>query len=421
MNYTNRNFGEGDIMSRTHEQFVNELKLMNPSVKVLGTYTKANEPVEVECLKCYRIWNPRAYSLLQGKGCAHCSALRGARNNTGKTKRKTQIEFIQEVQNVNPDIIVQGPYESNKSLIRFKCKRCGNTWDAKAYSVLQGHGCPRCAKSGTSFMEQYIYYSFLKSLGDGSVLSRDRNIIGMELDIVIPEYKIAIEPGNWGLHKKNIKRDAEKRKRCQDKGIRLITIYDKFDGEEVPFSNDCYIFQDDLNKAGHDIILNLVYSLFELLNIQKRFTSTEVQEIEDWSYKHAKSMLHEDFVERMKTIHPDIKVLGEYVNSSKKIQVRCMKCDYVWDGVPANMLSGDGCRKCGTIKAHESFVRNRDDFIKELFEKNPDVEVIGNYVGRHKPIRARCKICGLEWNPIAGSLLRGSSHKGSKGIHKNMK
>lgn len=408
-------------MARTHEQFVNELKLINPSINVIGRYTKAVEPVEVECLNCHRIWSPKAYILLQGKGCAHCSALRGAQNNTGKTKRKTQTEFIQEVQSVNPDIIVQGQYESNKSVIRFICKRCGNTWDAKAYSVLQGHGCPRCAKSGTSFMEQYIYYCFLKTLGDGSVLSRDRNTIGMELDIVIPEYKIAIEPGNWGLHKKNIKRDIEKRKRCQDKGIRLITIYDKFDEEAAPFPNDCYVFRDDLNKASHEVILDLVYSLFELLNIQKRFTSAEIQDIEEWSYAHAKAMLHKDFVERMRLIHPDIKVIGEYVNSNKRIQVQCLKCGYVWDGVPANMLSGDGCRKCGTIKAHESFVRNMDDFIKELSEKNPNVEVLGEYVGRHKPIRVRCKICGLEWNPVAGSLLRGSSHKGAKGMHKNKK
>ena len=408
-------------MARTHEQFVSKLKIINPSIKVLGIYTKAIDTVDVECLNCHRIWSPKAYSLIQGKGCAHCSAVRGAQNNKGKTKRKTQTEFIQEIQSVNPDIIVQGQYESNKSVISFKCARCGNMWDAKAYSALQGHGCPRCAKSGTSFMEQYIYYSFRKTLGDDSVLSRDRSIVGMELDIVIPKYKVAIEPGNWGLHKKNIARDTEKRNRCLDKGLRLITIYDKFDAEKVPFPNDCYVFQEDLNKADHNIILNLVYSLFDLLNISKRFTDAEIQEIEDWSYEHAKSLLHEEFVERMKLIHPDIKVLGEYLNSNKRVQVRCVKCDYEWSGVPANMLSGDGCRKCGTIKAHEHFVRNMEDYIKELSEKNPDVEIIGEYAGRHKPIRARCKICGLEWNPIAGSLLRGSNHKGAKGIHKNIK
>lgn len=405
-------------MLHTHEQYVNKLKKINPSIKVLGTYTKAVEPIEVTCLKCHHIWSPRAYSLSQGRSCPHCANMNRAQNTAGKTKRKSQIEFVQEVRNLNPDIVVQGVYESNKSVIRFNCRRCGNTWDAKAYSVLQGHGCPRCAKSGTSFMEQYIYYSFCKVLGNESVLSRDRNTIGMELDIVIPEYKIAIEPGNWRLHKKNFKRDVEKRNRCQDKEIRLITIYDKFNGGKAPFPNDCYIFEEDLNKASHDIILNLVYEIFDLLNIQKRFTSAEIMEIEEWSYEHAKSMLHEDFVERMKKIHPNIKVLGKYVNSNKRIEVQCIKCDYVWDAVPANMLSGDGCRKCGTIKAHVSFIRDMDDFIKELSEKNPDVEVVGEYVGRHKPIQARCKICGLEWNPIAKSLLRGSSHKGAKGIHK---
>ena len=122
----------------------------------------------------------------------------------------------------------------------------------------------------------------------------------------------------------------------------------------------------------------------------------------------------------MKVVHPNIKILGQYVNSSKQIQVQCMVCNYVWNGVPSNMLAGDGCRKCGTIKAHKSFVKSTDDFIKELSEKNPNVEILGEYCGRHKPIRSKCRICGFEWNPIAGSLLRGCNHKGSKGMHKNI-
>ena len=91
-------------MAYTHEQFVNKLKSINPSVKVVGTYTKAVESVTVECLKCHRIWSPKAYSLLSGKGCSHCSALRGAQNNTGKTGLKTHESFLTEMATVNPDI-----------------------------------------------------------------------------------------------------------------------------------------------------------------------------------------------------------------------------------------------------------------------------------------------------------------------------
>ena len=161
--------------------------------------------------------------------------------------------------------------------------------------------------------------------------------------------------------------------------------------------------------------------MFDLFNIQKRFSIDEIQEIEKFAYEHSKSMVHADFLNRMKIIQPNIKILGEYVNSSKRIQVQCIKCGYIWYGVPSNMLSGDGCRKCGTIEAHKHFVRDSDSYIKELSEKNPNIKVLGKYLGRHNHILVKCKICGFEWSPIAGSLLRGCSHKGAKKIHKNIK
>ena len=55
-------------------------------------------------------------------------------------------------------------------------------------------------------MEQFIRLSFINALSEKDVISRDRKLIGMEIDILIPKLRIAIEPGNWFLHKKSIKR-----------------------------------------------------------------------------------------------------------------------------------------------------------------------------------------------------------------------
>lgn len=68
-------------------------------------------------------------------------------------------------------------------------------------------------------------------------------------------------------------------------------------------------------------------------------------------------MVHEIFIERLKVVRPDIEVLGRYKNANVSLLVKCKKCGYEWNGIPANMLSGDGCRKCGTKKAHERFVK----------------------------------------------------------------
>ena len=95
-------------MAITPEQFCNEMKIIHPDIEVIGLYTKAVEPVLVRCLTCGNEWTPRAYSLLSGKGCPHCSAKRGAKNNKGKTGLKDQEIFIAQMQEKHPKVKVIG-------------------------------------------------------------------------------------------------------------------------------------------------------------------------------------------------------------------------------------------------------------------------------------------------------------------------
>ena len=408
-------------MSRTHNEFVSIVAKINPTIEIVGEYINAHERIAVKCKKCGFEWNPKAYSLTQGKSCKHCSAKKGAENNKGKTGLKTSDGFLNEMLAVDSTIKIVGEYVNTHTDIECLCSVCNNIWKAKPYSLLQGHGCPRCAKSGTSFMEQFIKISFEKALGTDSVVSRDRKLIGMELDIYIPSLNLAIEPGNWYLHKKSLKRDKQKRDRCNEIGVRLITVYDKFPlNTDKPFADDCYVFNDDLNKADHSIITNLVVELFEIVSIQYDFNNELWAEIETLAYKNSKAKNHSDFVESMRAIHPDIEVLGEYFNSNKRVLVRCSVCGNEWNGVPSNMLAGDGCKKCGVKLAHSKFIKEQELFNQEVENVNPDIEIIGEYTGRHNTIKARCKVCGFEWNPRASSLLRGSNHKGWKTIHKNI-
>lgn len=197
-------------MARTHEQFLLEMEKLHPHISVIGIYTKAVNRVKVKCEICGKIWSPKAYSLLQGKRCPHCSAVEGAKKNRGKTGLKSNSTFRNQLNEVDNSINVIGDYVNTHTCIKCKCKRCGHEWEAKPYSLLQGHGCPRCTKSGTSFMEQLILNCFIEVLGEDKVRSRDKKMIGMELDIFIPNLSFAIEPGNWNLHKNSIERDRKK-------------------------------------------------------------------------------------------------------------------------------------------------------------------------------------------------------------------
>lgn len=407
-------------MAKTHQQFVNEIKQINPNIEIVGIYTRAVDRIHVRCKRCGLFWEPKAYSLSQGKGCPHCSKIIGAAKSKGSTGTKGIDAFKRQLALLNDSIEINGEYKNNKTKVECRCKRCGYVWYARPNSLLLNHGCPRCMKSGTSFMEQFILLSMRKVFGDREVISRDKQLIGMELDIYIPQKAVAIEPGNWFLHKRNLQRDITKRDKCKEKGVALFTIYDQFhdDPSNLPFTDNCYCYEGDYNRSDHAIIKELVIQLLEQMECTYSFTEDDWRNIEEQAYNNSLSVTTAAFKKRLSTVNKDIDVLGEYKNANIRIGVRCKKCGYEWNGVPANLLAGDGCKKCGVKKAHEKFLVGKDEYIKRLSSINPDIEVLGEYVGGHSRIHVRCRICGYEWDPVAKSLYRGSSHKGAKGAHR---
>lgn len=391
----------------TPESYAKELYKKNPNIQLLSDFTKSTEPIIVKCKNCGHIWQPKAYALLQGRGCSKCAHYIGVQNNHGKTGRKNTKTFIENLSGIDSTIEVVGEYINTHTNINCKCSRCNHIWSAKPYSLLQGHGCPRCAKSGTSFMEQLLLLSFREAIGNENVLHRDKSCIGMELDIVVPMFMLAVEPGNWFLHKKSLNKDTKKRQLCREKGFRLITIYDKYPKDiEPPFSEDCYVYNDDLNKIDHSIIHELIYCLLNECGITKQFSDEKWDYLETAAYANSKSLTHDGFVKRLLTIRPDIEVIGKYENSNRRIEVKCRNCGFSWCGIPASLLEGDGCRKCGAKKRGKASMKKQEEFEKELRSYIPSIKVIGEYNGRHKPIRIQCLKCGFIWNPTPGSLLR---------------
>ena len=115
-------------------------------------------------------------------------------------------------------------------MYKFKHIKCGNTFKAN----LTNGKMPRCPKcypiiAGTSKGEQEIL-SFIISFGI-KTKQHDRTILnGKELDIYIPEYKIAIEYNGLYWHSENQGKDKKyhlhKTELCESKGIQLIHIFE---------------------------------------------------------------------------------------------------------------------------------------------------------------------------------------------------
>ena len=113
-----------------------------------------------------------------------------------------------------------------------------------------------------------------------------------------------------------------------------------------------------------------------------------------------------DFEEKQPENFKNIEILGEYINNRTKIKCRCMIDGHEWEARPYDLLKGCGCPECRKERLSKLYAKTHDQFMKEMKEINPDIEILGEYVNNHTKIKCRCLIDGYEWDATPDHLLR---------------
>lgn len=109
---------------------------------------------------------------------------------------------------------------------------------------------------------------------------------------------------------------------------------------------------------------------------------------------------HQEFINKLALINPNLEVLGEYINARTKIKCRCKIDDYIWDVVPSSLLKGLGCPKCA-----RNYRKTHDDFIKEMSNINPNIRITSLYINDRTKVKCECLIDGHIWEATPRSLL----------------
>ena len=126
-------------------------------------------------------------------------------------------------------------YQGHKKIYRWKCVKCGEQFQQQIYITGLGDGriiprCLKCFPSHASSIEQKHLLSFIKEIYDGKIITNYHNLISpYELDIVIPEQKLAIQFNGSYWHSIEYKcpknYHLDKTEACQRIGYRLIHIW----------------------------------------------------------------------------------------------------------------------------------------------------------------------------------------------------
>lgn len=349
----------------THKRFLEDFKQKNinaQNIEILSQYKGMTKRIQCKCTVCNHIWSPLASSLIQGTGCPECAKKRIAIIAGEQLKRikrpgkMTHTAFMEKFHSQNPHsntIRVCTKYNGANNMVSCKCLVCGHEWDTIATGLLKGTGCPSCAHTSTSFMEQFLFYSLITAIGKEKVSHRNKEVIGKELDIYLPEFAFAVEIGSWNWHKNVFLKDVEKATACNKKNINLIVIYDLY-LEDVALGDNFWTYKIDLgSEKEYTTLKAIVYQCLDCINVSFVFSEQDWDNIISLAYQSSRRVTHNDFVEKLKaknSHYNDLILLSEYKYARDRIKCKCKECGHIWDTAASELLKGTGCPIC-QIKA----------------------------------------------------------------------
>lgn len=128
-------------LRKTKEVYAKQVFEANPNIKLLSDYVTSRTKVKCECLVCGHVWDSKPDGLLDGKGCFCCFV---------KRMTKSHDEFVEQVAQVNPKLVVIGEYKKNDQKVECECLVCKTKFSRLAGDILRRTGCPNCAVYGYS-------------------------------------------------------------------------------------------------------------------------------------------------------------------------------------------------------------------------------------------------------------------------------
>lgn len=113
----------------------------------------------------------------------------------------------------------------------------------------------------------------------------------------------------------------------------------------------------------------------------------------------------DDFKNEIKKIHPNIEIIGEYISVNKNIKCRCLLDGYEWNANPKNLLNGEGCKKCASIK-NGIFCRHTQEWFDEKMKKiHPNIEVLTPYITIKDKVKCKCLLDDYIWETTPDALI----------------
>ena len=376
-------------------------------------------------------------------------------------KKKTNDEFINELQLKNPSINPLEPYINSVTKIQCECRICGHKWLATPSHLLHGEGCPVCARNRGALKRKYSQQDFSLKV------SRIHPSIVVLGDYTNSKTKILVHcnacENTWNVvpssllngtgcpkcNKRYRRNSADFRAELKQINPRLSVLGDYINahrkikvhcnrcGMEWYAEPNSLLKGNDCPSCSHSqtsVVEQIIYYAFiNLVGVNEVFNRDIIAigkeldvyvpslkmaiEFGAWYWHSIK--LEVDIEKEWLCEKEGIHLITIYEGFPKNVEITGLKNAVCYENTISNEkdyitiqeLLLTICNKYGLdpssiiecweeiIKKAKEDCRKKDaeDFAKELSLKQPSIEYLGEYTGSKNSVYVLCKKCGAKW------------------------
>ena len=352
----------------------------HPGGKIVGDYVDTHTPVEIQCdVNPLHKWMTRPNAIMKSQRptwCPYCAGL----------VKKTKLDMQKWIDKHHPGGKIVGIYVNTSTPVEIQCdKNSSHKWMARPNDIRKGSWCPYCSgRLGHSVddLQEYIDKNHPGGIVVGKYIGETAKV------------EIQCEKGHkWMVTPSKVKGGrwcpycSRRVKKTTDDIQEWIDEYHpggKIIGDYVDTHTPVEIQCDKNPKHRWSATANSIVNRGQWCPycVGKRHTRHELQEYID---EH----------------HPGGEVIGEYVNHSTPVKIRCV-CGNEWMVPPTNIMTrGSWCMKCsGKAKSDTKKLQQYID------ENHPGGKVLDEYINALTKIRFQCAE-GHIWRVKPGYVRHG--------------
>lgn len=382
---------------KTHEEYVAELAIKNPNVEVVGKYIDSNTKITHRC-KIHDIeWNISPTNILNGGRCRECR-----KESYHKKRCKTHEQYVNEVMNVNPNIIVIDKYINSDTAILHKCLKDGYEWCAIPYNILKGQGCPKCAGVKKKTHEEYV--------SELAIKNPSIEVIGEYIDAKTKIlHHCLIHDVYWDVLPSNALKGKGCRECMKDKNRnKFLKNHEEYVSQVKHINPNIEVLQTYIGTNSPILHKCLIHNVEWEVSPSSILNGCGCPKCKTERIRNKLIKSHDQYVEELLSINPHIEVVENYIDGNTPILHHCKTHNVFWKQKPNNALQGKGCYKCGVDKIHKANAMSHEDYVKKINLINPSIMVVGKYINCKTKIRHYCLKHNIYWDAYPESILHES-------------